>query len=611
MQKQFVDIDSLGVKLDCGLSSAEAKKRVEKFGLNVFDDKKKLSAFLILLRQLKNPLIFILVFAFFASVFISSYKEAVVILLAILINVLIGFYQEFKAQKIFVHLSNALKIKTLVLRDCKKQKIDSKFLVPGDIIILSAGNKVPADALIVESENLIIDESVLSGESEPQDKKAVDKLADGEFEPENILYSGTLVADGYAKAVVFATGERSFWGKLTKETKSTKKDKSPSEKRIEKISKYITYIMTLVLALTVFLAVLRGMPFYDLILLAIALAVSAIPEGLPAAILSTLAVGMERILKKGGLAKSTSAAETLGVVDYILTDKTGTLTEGKMSLVGFYPFSSTQNKKSKDAELDKDAFEILRAAILASDGTIEKTENKLSFHGRPIEQAILKKATELDLYQDKLFDSGFTRLDFQPFSSERRFAVSLNNFKGKKVLFFSGAPESLIEISSLVRFDSKDIVFDKDKKDAMLLLQEHLSKKALRLTAAAYAILPGSKTIESIDYSKLNIVFLGFMAFEDPVREDVPDSIKEAKKLGVEVLMLTGDNQFTALSVAKKSGIISENENKFILGADVERYRDDEILKIINENKVKVFARMLPKHKKKIARILKENKKTI
>ncbi len=597
-------LNILNVKSGSGLEKQELKKRLDIFGYNIAVSAKDKNAFDILIKQFKNPLVLILLVAVVLSAAFSSFLDAFIILLALLVNVAIGFLQERKAGRIFEALSKHLDEKVTVLRDASKVLIDSKELVPGDIVLLEAGKKIPADLRVLESQNLKVDESALTGESEPVEKRdCICPENTALHERENMLYAGTLILDGMAKAVVVYTAEDTEFGKIAKESKTDDEEKTPVQKKVEKLSRVIAGVMIIVSIVIVTLAYMQGLPASELLLLVIALAVASVPEGLPAAIAATLAVGMERVLKHGGLVKYPAAAEALGSVDYILTDKTGTLTSGQMNLVKKIAFECIEKA---DCSNTKDKDEIIKAAVLASDAYLEKTESGVEIHGRPIERAIIEDGIKQGFRQDDMFENLYTRLDFIPFSSARRFAVSLNKDpKFGSIAYLSGAPETLIEKASFVYIDGESVRFTDEMKKRFLDVQSELSAQAFRLTAVAKVHTDSLDMFKSEKGEYPALVFLGLMVFEDEVRDSAVRAVKDAQNMGTEVLMLTGDNKDTALAIAKRVNIASENE-QVILGTDFENLNDKEILKAVQrkDKPLRVFARMLPRHKKHLIKVL-------
>ncbi len=610
--EKFIDIHAkekdeilqiLDFHIERGITQKEAQKRKEKFGPNIPVKKKDKTDLDILLKQFKNPLVLILLGATFLSAAFSSLADAAIVFLALFVNIAIGFLQEKKADKIFESLSKQLEEKVTVIRDGVKISVDASDLVPGDVMLIEAGKKISADARILDSQNLKLDESALTGESVAQEKfDCVCEAGTPLHKRKNIVYAGTLVVDGLGKAVVFATGENTEFGKIAKETDMSEDTNTPIQKKVAKLSKIIAFAMLGISAVIVVLAFMQGVPASELLLLVIALAVASVPEGLPAAIAVALAVGMERILKHGGLVKYPAAAEALGSVDFILTDKTGTLTSGNMTLEKTIPFRCVE-EGCKDS---RDNIEVLKAAVLASDAFLEEKDGKLQVHGRPIERAIIEAGIKNNLRQDELFASAYSRLDFIPFSSARRFAISLNSDpKQGQFAYLSGAPESLLDLSDYVLINGESVKFDENQKKEFVKIQSDLSLQGKRLTAVARAHVDSLDFFKENKSAKVPTTFLGFLSFEDEVRDSAIKAVKEAQKMGTEVIMLTGDNKDTAFAIAKRTDI-AQNKFQVILGSDFENLNEKEILNLLNKSNkpLRVFSRMLPDQKKRLVSVL-------
>ena len=589
-----------------GLTHEEVEERIKKYGKNLIKKQQHFSVFKILVRQLSNPLILILIAAAILSFLFFSKTDFIIIIFALLVNFAVGVWQEKKANDIFQTLSSRLKLNARVVRDDRKALVPSEELVPGDIILLEAGMKVPADARIISEENLEIDESILTGESKAVAKENTTLAKDTPlYERKNIVFAGTVVLSGATKALVFATGKETEFGKIAAYSQAQNKEESRSQKRIKKIS-IILGVLLLSLALLVgVLAFYKGFPLKESLLLVISLAVASVPEGLPAAIAVAIAVGMERILRFGGLVKNASTAENIGDLDIVLSDKTGTLTTGKMSFVHSLDLGAIMHsslKSNKEAEK-----EILKSACLASDAFFDE---KGEATGRPIEKAILHAAKNISLIQERLFERGYERLNFLTFSSKRRYAASLNaDPKHGRLVYFTGAPEALMAISNKVYLDGKSKDFGNKERELFKDAQKNLSLQGYRITAVARAFAVSiPKTPEEI--KNTDVEFLGLLIFEDEIREDVKQAIKDVKKMEIETFMVTGDNPQTALAIARRLNI-AKSEAQVIEGVKFESLDDAEILSLIEQKDIKVFARMLPEHKLRLAKILKKEKNII
>ncbi len=600
--------EALQTNIKTGLNEKQVKSRLKEYGSNTIAKQKDKSVADVFLSQLKSPLVIILFVAFVLSLAFFGLLNALTIFIALVLNILIGFYQEKKADKIFKTLSEQVEDSCTVVRDSQHLEIKTEDLTIGDIVILEAGRKVPADMRLFDVQNLRINESVLTGEWQAVEKHGGVMKEDCQISDcKNMAYAGTLSVDGMAKGIVIAVGENTEFGKISASLESTEKLLTPIQKKIVQLSKYISFAVLLLVVSISALALYRGIGIGEVVLLAVALAVAAVPEGLPAAIAVTLAVGMQRILKKGGLVKYPAAAETLGSVDFVLTDKTGTLTRGQMTLTQLRTISSLD--KNIDIKDNPDALLALRAAVLASDAFFKKDDTgEIRAHGRPIEKAIINKAKSLDIFQTHLFENGFERLDFVPFSSKRRFAISLNKDPelGAKI-YLSGAPETLVNISKFVLKNGESVLFTDEMKKSMQDLQRKLSSLGMRMTAVAFVKQDGiTDELKDADASSvLPATFLGFLVFEDLVRDSVPQAVLSSKKMSVEVMMLTGDHQETAFSIAQ-SCHIAESPSQVVSGEEFSKMDDQTVMSRIRqvENPLRVFARMLPEHKLRMAKLL-------
>ncbi len=600
----FYLADRLDTDLESGLTEEEALSRIKIFGENYLKTTSNNSYISLIYRQIKNPMAILLLAAIILSFFFFSFIDTVFMAMILLINVAIGVYQEKRAGDVFASMSKQVSNKLTVIRSGKKRLLDSRFLVPGDLVLVEAGKKIPADMRVISTDSVMTDESSLSGESRPKLKKDTVLKEDTEmFDRENILYASSLLLQGFGTALVLATGKDSYYGKMAKKMDLAEEVATPIQKKTKKLTLYITGIILLIMSIVAALAFWRGYSLSDIGLISISLAVSAIPEGLPAAIITALALGMERILKKGGLVKYPAAAEALGSVDYILSDKTGTLTSGNMELTDCVSLAKIQNLNS-----EQDDKQVLRSAVLASDAYMERKKDKgFVAQGRPIERAIIEAGVKSGFSQDQMFENGYERLAFAPFSSNSRFAASLNKDKsGGVFIHISGAPEALIEKSKYVLLNGKSVLFSDKLKKVFLEKQNEISSQGKRMTAAA--ICKTCSSLDDLNSGQAPITFLGFMIFEDEVRDSVKSAIKEANDLRVAVLMLTGDHPQTALSIAKKVGI-ADDKSRLLTGSELKDLSDKDIFKAIKNKKtsLRVFARMLPEQKMRIAKILQRN----
>lgn len=588
-----------------GLSEEETALRLEKFGKNVFKRKEKFRFLKLLFRQIESPLVLILIIAGLISVFLfKDYSDAAIIFSAVFLNTLIGIIQEGKAGKIFEKLKTYLSLKSNVLREGKIKKIDSSELVPGDILILFQGEKVGADGRLIEARNLEINESALSGEwlANTKENKILAEntpLADRV----NMVYAGTIVESGFGKAIITATDEYTEIGKISEILAEEKKEISPFQKGVKSLAKIITIIIALFTLLIFGVGILRGFGFEEMFLTAIAVAVAGIPEGLPVAITVILALGMERILHKGGLIRRLSAAETLGSTDVIIVDKTGTLTQAKMAFGALI----TKNHKISSYEEIKNRGEpeiltSFKSALFANSAFIENPGaniNELIIQGEPTEKAMLESAINAGLNYEELLKNE-PRIDFLDFHPERRWSASLHQIGEKRRIYLAGAPETVLRLSDKILDGSKPADFGEADKKRFHKEFEKLTENGARIIALAYKE-DHYKALELFETPKIfsDFVFLGFLVFEDPIREDIFEAVKTMKEANVKIVMATGDHRGTAKAVAKKIGIAdSLTELKIMEGEELEKLSEKALSFTID--KIDVFARTTPRQKLKI-----------
>src|SRR3989338_7501976 len=588
-----------------GLSEKEAKTRLLKFGKNIFKHKEKFRFLKLLFRQIESPLILILIIAGLISVFLfRDYSDAAIIFAAVFLNTVIGIIQEGKAGKIFEKLKTYLSLKSNVLREGKIKKIDSSEIVPGDILVLFQGEKVGADGRLLESRNLEINESALTGEwlANTKENKILPEstpLADRV----NMIYAGTTVESGFGKALVTATDERTEIGKISEILAKEKKEISPFQRGMKNLARTIAIAIVFFTFLIFGAGILRGFGFEEMFLTAIAVAVSGIPEGLPVAITVILALGMEKILYKGGLARRLSAAETLGSTDVIIVDKTGTLTQAKMTLSALI----TKNHKIGSYEEIKNINEqeILtgfKSAFFATSAFIENPGapiNELIIQGEPTEKAMLESAIRGGLDYEEVLKNE-PRVDFLDFHPERRWSASLHKSGEKRIIYLAGAPETVLRLSDKILDGSKPADFNETDKKRFHRQFENLADKGSRVVALAYKE-NHYKALELFESPKIftGFVFLGLLAFEDPIREDVFEAVKTIKEANIKIVMATGDHKGTAKAVAEKLNIAgSPKELKIMEGEELEKISEKALSFAID--KIDVFARTTPQQKLKI-----------
>ncbi len=572
----------LGVNLDKGLSNKEVYSVKEKIGENKLPEEKPLSRWKLILEQFQNPLIFILLLAGVITIILKEITDSIVIFGAVILNTFVGYFQENKASKALNELRKVVKYKAKVLREGSIKIIDSAELVPGDVIFLNSGEKVPADARIIESHNLKINEMALTGEWLPAQKReeVVNKetpLADRD----NMVYMGTIVEDGKGKAIVVETGLTTEIGRIAIMVKETKEEKTPLQKRLTRFSRIVGIIVSIIAILIFIEGMLTGNSFVEMFTTAIAVAVAAIPEGLPVALTVILSLGMQRILRKKGLVKRLLAAETLGSTSVIASDKTCTLTQGKMSVSEVFAIdgkSSTLKQVVKVIALCNEAF---------VENPKDPKEN-WTLSGRPTDKALLAESIKWGISIEEI-EKKEERINEITFDSIRKYAASLHKVSEKKRnLYVMGAPEKLINFSEL---DEKEI-----KKLNQKL--EELTSKGYRVIAAATKCISGKLEENSKMENEIkDLKFIGLVAMKDPLRRDAKEAISRVTRAGIRLIIITGDHKLTVKNIAEDLGMKIRGEN-IIEGKDLDLLTNKELDERIKD--IKVYARVEPKHKMRI-----------
>jgi len=576
-----------------GISYREAEERLIRFGANELPQNESESVWKLFFHQFNNPLMYIMMAAVAVSYFTGIVSDTIFISIVAISNVLVGFYQEHKANKSLSALKNLIKNKSHIIRSDKEQEIDVAEIVPGDIIILRAGDRIPADARILECSNLKVNEASLTGESKPVEKQTAEVPAESEpADRLNMAFMGTLVEEGSAKAVVVETGTRTEYGNIVELLKETPEETTPLQKTIISLSKIIGIFITLVVGLIALDEYLAGQPPQEIFSTSLALFVSAIPEGLLPAMTIVLTIGMRRILKYKGLVRRLAATETLGGVTVICTDKTGTLTEGKMAVSEIYAGDGNENN-------------VLRLAILAIDAYIENVESgpeKMIFRGRPTEQALLKAGAEREIFKKEL-EQEYSQEDTIFFSSERKYSANLfSMWDGGLELCVVGAPEKILErASSVLTLNGSKGKKSEEYKEFKEYL-DRLITKGFRVIAVAYNNFSGAENSKGrLEESVNDLTIAGLIAISDPVRKDAAEAFEKTRRAGIKTIIITGDHKITAQTVAQKIGLnISDEET--LEGHEIEKLNDADLKEKLKN--VRLFARVSSIDKLRIVKLL-------
>ncbi len=593
-----------------GLNQKEAQKRLLKHGKNILKKTHKLNPVKILFEQFKSFLIYILLIAVIVSFLIGNLIDALVILAIVILNASIGFFQQYRAEKALIGLRSMLVPTSMVIREGKHQKIPSSEIVPGDILIFESGDKINADCRIIEDKNLQTNEAVLTGESMPvnkfDEKLPLETIL---VERLNMLYTGTQITRGSAKAVVVATGMNSEFGKIATELQEIKIQKTPIQKRLDKFSTQLGFVILGLVLIIMFLGFLKHFDKLEMFMTSIALAVSAIPEGLPAALAISFAISSVFMSKKKVIIRKLPAVESLGSVTVICSDKTGTLTEEKMYVQEIFTneklFLKKENKiilnnKQIDLTKNKELYQLIKTGILCNDARFEKLESgSYSFTGDSTEEALVRLALDLNINKKKLTEEEPKIKEFE-FDSNRKMMSVLRRVGKNNVLYSKGAPEKIISKSSFEIINGQKRKLSEKRKEQLIKESEKIEEKAFRVLGFAYRNFSGESKVEEKE-----LVFLGFMGMIDPPRKEVKDAIQLTRSAGIKVKIITGDSALTAKAIAMQVGIKGE----IMTGVELEKISEGELGKIID--KISIFARTNPQQKLKIVKALQENKETV
>ena len=590
-----------------GLSSEEAKKRLKQYGRNVIKISQHKPFLSQILGHATNPVSLILIVSGILLFFVDARVDAAIIGVTLLINIIISLVQEGKAENAFKKLNDTKEIKVFVRRDGQKHAINSEELVPGDIVILRTGNIVPADLSVLKETDLMVDESMLTGEWSPVAKHSNAIIGESQLgEKVNMLWKGTLIVGGTAEAIVIKTGKDTKLGDFSRYL-SMAGVQTPLQKAVKRIAYFILFLVSVAVVTILILGYIVGIPFAELVFIGAAVSIAAIPNGLPATVTVVLAVGMNSILKRGGLVRNLLAAETLGATTWILTDKTGTLTRGDMELSSVV---TSYGEKIQSTEESMALKKIIEASLLGTDSSNIGYGKKMSFGGGPIDRAIGRVAHAIGISR-QILDNTQERITYLPFSSNRRFSASINKDGAGLKMYVVGSPEVLLDLSSDYVTEKgmiKRLVGNERKRIQEYINDEtKLGKRVIAVAAKNTDILafPKEKMSEDIMSSVEDLVFYGILVFEDPIREGVKDAIEFIQNANVNVTVVTGDNKNTALFIGKKAGIYQEDKVPVVEGVEFKDLEDDKILEFANQKAI--FARMQPEQKLRLLSILQKD----
>ena len=603
-----------------GLTVKEVEQLLDEYGLNEITEQKRKSIFMKFLEQFNNFLVILLIFAAVLSFFVGETVDGALIVGIVFLNALFGLYQEGKAEQAINLLKKMTVTKVRVIREGREQEIDSRYLVPGDIIFIEEGLKIPADATVFEVRNLEINEAALTGESLPVVKKIKDSI-----------FTGTIVAKGRGYAKISATGMRTKFGQIAEHIELIKDTKTPLQKKLDSLTKAIG-IGGILLSLIVFaLNLFQGAGHFSAFLLAISLAVAIVPEGLPAVMTITLAIGVKEMAKRKAIIRKLAAIEALGSVTLIATDKTGTLTTNKMKVKEIYVDEKIYEQDVPPSLSNHPFSKMILNGILCSTASLVFIHDHNSYDvlGDPTEGALLYLGQKMGLIPE-MVRKEWQIIDEQPFDSvTKRMSVLVSQKsipstrdKSQKLLFSKGAPESILEICSSILIGEKAQDLTASKVRVIEDTMEKWARKGLRVLAFAYKSLKledgGEKLDNDVGNEKKNpishlknpasnlslltsnMIFLGMVAIHDPPRPEVLSALAKTKQAGIKTVMITGDNEITAEAIGVSTGFIKEGD-EILTGKQLDQYSDEELMKKLA--RVKVFARTTPFHKSRIVEL--------
>lgn len=606
-----------------GLTQEEATIRLAQYGANEIIEKEKISPWKIFLNQFKSILIIILLIAIVISSIIGDIKESIVIAIIVLMACGLGFTQEYRAERAIEALKKMAAPLASVIRNGREMDIPARNLVPGDIVILKAGNKVPADCRLMEAANLKIDEASLTGESIPIEKKVEPLEGDIDVADRlNMAYMGTLVVYGRGKGIVVATGMDTEFGRIAGLLEQVKAEPTPLQINLDRLGKLIGLGALALCAILASLGIVRGHSFLEMLIWGVSLAVAAVPEALPAVVVIGLAIGVRRMAKRNALIRKLSAVETLGCTTFICSDKTGTLTQDQMTVRQIYidgqmiEITGSGYEPRGEFYLNNQTFspeenpvlqKLLHIAVLCNDASLYQEDSKWSIRGDPTEGSLVVAAAKANLSAHEL-RSKFPRLGEIPFTSERKRMTTIHQTEEGKVAYSKGAPEIILASCKYILKNKQEIPLTEEDKESLISLTLDMAAKAFRILGFAYKRLntdewstylssPSHSETSSIEQ---NMVFVGFAGLIDPPREEAKEAVHLCQQAGIKTVMITGDHKLTAEAIARELNILKDG--LVVIGNELDRMSDDQFNSIVE--KIEVYARVTPLHKLRVVEAL-------
>ena len=598
-------IEKLNSNLEKGLTDEQVKSSREKYGFNELEAKKKKTLFVKFLEQFKDFMIIVLIIAAIVSGVVGvaegeGITDTIIILVVVVVNAIIGVAQENKAEKSLEALQKLSAHASKVIRNGQMIVVPSRDLVPGDIVVLDTGDYVPADLRIIETVNLKSQESALTGESVPVEKSS--EVIEGEEVPlgdrVNMLFSSSLITYGRGKGIVVETGMNTEVGKIAKIINSTEEGTTPLQEKLNKLGKTLG-IAALVICVIIFIVgILYGKEPVHMFMTAVSLAVAAIPEGLAAVSTIVLAIGVQRMVKRNAIVKKLPAVETLGSASVICSDKTGTLTQNKMTVQKIFT-NNYMIEVNKEIKIDNELEKLVNIAMLCNDTKVGK-DNELT--GDPTETALIDMGMKMDVNVHKILST--PRLAELPFDSDRKLMTTVHEADGKYVVYTKGAIDELLKRCDNYILNGEIKNDLAEYKNTIDDTNEGLAKNALRVLGFAYKEVDKVPTNEEMKNIESHLTYVGMVGMIDPPREEAKQAVEKCKTAGIKTVMITGDHKITATAIAKQLGIL-EDESEAITGSELEKMSDEDLIK--NIRKYSVYARVAPEHKVRIVKAWQAN----